>query len=78
MNILSSSIGLLTNPNKLSATFKSVKNKVISAITIKKYIDYLCDSFLIYRAIRYDIKGKKYIDTPSSITLQITAYEMGV
>lgn len=64
LNILSSAIGSLTNPTKLSATFKSVKQKTISANTIKNYIDYLCDSYLIDSAIRYDIKGKKYIDTP--------------
>ena len=65
LNILSSAVGSLTNPNKLSATFKSVKNKKISQNTIKKYIDYFEDSFLIDSALRYDIKGKKYIDTPS-------------
>lgn len=65
LNILSSSIGSLTNPSKLSATFKSVKNKNISQTTIKRYIDYLCDSFLIDSAIRFDVKGKKYIDTPA-------------
>ena len=65
LNILSSAIGTLTNPSKLSATFKSVKNKTISKDTIIKYIDYLKDSFLIDSAIRYDIKGKKYINTPS-------------
>ena len=65
LNILSSAIGSLTNPSKLSATFKSVKNKTISKETIIKYIDYLKDSFLIDGAIRYDIKGKKYINTPS-------------
>lgn len=64
LNILSSAIGSLTNPTKLSATFKSIKQKTISKTTIKNYIDYLCDSFLIDSAIRYDIKGKKYIDTP--------------
>lgn len=65
LNILSSAIDSLTNPSKLSATFKSVKNKSISKDTIIKYIDYLRDSFLIDSAIRYDIKGKKYINTPS-------------
>lgn len=65
LNIISSAIGSLTNPSKLSATFKSVKNKTISQNTIKKYIGYFEDSFLIDSAIRYDIKGKKYIDTPS-------------
>ena len=64
LNILASAIGSLTNPEKLSATFQSVKRKKISNVTIKRYIDYLCDSFLIDSAIRYDVKGKKYIDTP--------------
>ena len=64
LNILSSAIGSLTNPEKLSATFRTVKKKKISNSTIKRYIDYLCDSFLIDGAIRYDVKGKKYIDTP--------------
>ena len=64
LNILSSAIGSLTNPTKLSSTFKTVKKKIISNTTIKRYIDYLCDSFLIDSALRYDVKGKKYIDTP--------------
>ena len=64
LNILSSAIGSLTNPEKLSATFQTVKKKKISNVTIKRYIDYLCDSFLIDSAIRYDVKGKRYIDTP--------------
>lgn len=64
LDILSSAIGSLTNPEKLSATFQTVKKKKISNSTIKRYIDYLCDSFLIDSAIRYDVKGKKYIDTP--------------
>ena len=64
LNILSSSIGSLTNPEKLSKTFKSVKNSSITPATIKKYIDYLTDSFLIDCATRYDIKGKAYISTP--------------
>ena len=64
LNILSSAIGSLTNPTKLSAAFKSIKQKTISNTTIKRYIDYICDSFLIDSAVRYDIKGKKYIDTP--------------
>lgn len=65
INILSSGMGSLTNPNKLSNAFKSIKNKTISPTTIKKYLDYLEDSFLVESAIRYDIKGKKYIDTPA-------------
>lgn len=64
LNILSSAIGSLTNPEKLSAIFQTVKKKKISNVTIKRYIEYLCDSFLIDSAIRYDVKGKKYIDTP--------------
>ena len=64
LNILSSAIGSLTNPTKLSSTFKTVKKKIISNTTIKRYIDYFCDSFLIDSALRYDVKGKKYIDTP--------------
>ena len=64
MNIFSSAIGSLTNPTKLSVTFKTVKQKTVSNATIKRYVDYLCDSILIDSAVRYDIKGKKYIDTP--------------
>lgn len=65
LDILSSSIGSLTNPTKLSKTFKSEKNKVISDKTINNYIEYLEDSFLISKAKRYDVKGKKYINSPS-------------
>ena len=65
INIISSSIGSLTNPTKLSKTFKSVKHVTIDQETIKNYLEYLCDSFLVSKAMRYDIKGKKYIDTPS-------------
>ena len=64
INILSSSIGSLTNPKKLSDTFKTKKGKKISVNTITNYLDYLCDAFVVSRATRYDIKGKKYIDTP--------------
>lgn len=64
LNILSSAIGALTNPNKLQKTFKSVNNSKITSTTIAKYIEYLEDSFLIEEANRYDIKGKKYIGTP--------------
>lgn len=64
LNILSSAIGSLTNPEKLSATFRSVKKKNISSNTIRRYIEYFCDLFLIDSALRYDVKGKKYIDTP--------------
>ena len=64
LNILSSSIGSLTNPEKLKNTFKSVKKSRITATTIKKYLDYFEDSFLIESAERYDIRGKEYIETP--------------
>lgn len=64
LNILSSAIGSLTNPRKLEATFKSVKQVTISAKTINNYLDYLCDSFLITASHRYDIKGRKYIGSP--------------
>lgn len=64
INILASAIGSLTNPKKLTDTFKSKKNKVISSNTIRSYLDYLCDAYVVSRATRYDIKGKKYIDTP--------------
>ncbi len=62
VNIMASGIGALTNPNKLANTFRSEKKSSISYDTIKNYIDYLCDSFLIEKAMRYDIKGKRYIN----------------
>ncbi len=64
LNIISSTIGSLTNPTKLSNTFKSIKRVTLSANTIKKYLDYFIDAFILYKANRYDVKGKKYIDTP--------------
>nr|WP_318703715.1 ATP-binding protein [uncultured Acetatifactor sp.] len=64
LNILSSAIGSLTNPEKLKNTFRTVKKSKITANTIKKYLDYFEDSFLIESAQRYDIKGKAYIETP--------------
>lgn len=64
LNILSSSIGSLTNPEKLMNTFRTVKKSKITANTIAKYIEYCEDSFLIESAKRYDIKGKAYIETP--------------
>ena len=64
LNILSSAIGSLTNPEKLKNTFRSVKKSKITANTIKKYLDYFEDSFLIESAQRYDIRGKAYIETP--------------
>ncbi len=64
INILASGVGALTNPNKLANTFRSEKKSVISYDRIKDYIDYLCDSFLIEKSTRYDIKGKSYINSP--------------
>ena len=64
LNIISSSIGSLTNPAKLSNTFHSIKKVSIVPATISKYLDYFIDAFIIYRSYRYDIKGKKYIETP--------------
>ena len=64
-DILASSIGSLTNPLKLSNTFASTKSVKLSANTISAYLGYLQDAFLIEKALRYDIKGKKYINTPA-------------
>ena len=64
INILASGIGALTNPNKLANTFRSEKNSEITYDTIKNYIDFLCDSFIIEKSTRYDIKGKRYINSP--------------
>ncbi len=65
IEIISSSIGSLTNPSKLYRTFESKGNKTISDKTISSYLKYLEEAFLIEKAKRYDVKGKKYIDTPS-------------
>ena len=63
VNVLSSSVGSLTNPNNLANTFVSNKIKT-SDITISKYIEHLIDAFIINKAKRYDIKGRKYINSP--------------
>ena len=65
LNYLASGIGGLTNPKKLSDTFKSVKNNSLHQDTVAKYLGYFEDSFLVSKALRYDVKGKKYISTPS-------------
>lgn len=65
VNVIASSIGSPTNPRKLSNTFKSLKNKILAQPTISKYLTYLQDAFVVEKAIRYDIKGKKYINTLS-------------
>lgn len=64
LNIVSSAVGSPTNPEKLKNTFHSVKKSRITAGTIKKYLDYYEDSFLLEAASRYDVKGKAYIETP--------------
>lgn len=64
LNILASTSGSLINPNKLINTFKSIKNIDVSSNTLKKYLKILEDVFLIKRVLRYDVKGKKYINTP--------------
>lgn len=64
LNILASAIGGLTNATKLANTFVSVKHENVSRNTIVSYIEYICDSFLLEKANRYDIKGKRYIDSP--------------
>ncbi len=64
IDIIASAVGSLTNPQKLSNSFRSTGKTKISAPTIKKYLDYLQDAFLIAPAQRYDVKGKKYISTP--------------
>ncbi len=63
LSVLASSIGSPCNPTKLSNTFRTTKNKVISNKTISNYLSYLCDAFMVEKAIRYNIKGKKYINT---------------
>lgn len=65
INLLAYSIGGLTNPRKIANTFKSVKGSSITQDTVKRYLDYLEDAFLLEKSLRYDIKGKHYIDTPS-------------
>lgn len=65
VQVVASAIGSPTNPNKLANTFKSIKNVSLSYKTIDNYLTYLCESFLTERAIRYDIKGKRYINTLS-------------
>ena len=65
VDMLSSSIGGLVSPKKLEDTFRTVKKSTLSAETIKRYIDLLQDAFVLEKAVRYDIKGRKYIDTPA-------------
>ena len=64
VNILASAIGSLTNPPKIEATFKSAIQSTISLNTIRQYIEHLEDAFIINKANRYNVKGRKYIGTP--------------
>jgi uncharacterized protein len=64
VDIIASCVGCLTNPPKIADTFKSVKQSNISADTIRLYLEYMEDAFVLERATRYDIKGRKYINTP--------------
>ena len=65
IDVILSSVGSLTNPHKLSNTLESVLHAKLSDHTVKKYMDYLEDAFIIKKADRYDVKGKKYLDFPS-------------
>ena len=65
IDVIASSIGSLTNPQKIANTFRSAKQSTITRDTVKIYLDYMQDAFLMERAVRYDIKGRKYIDTPA-------------
>ena len=66
-DIIASGISSLTNPTKLSNTFKSVKNVSLSAPTINNYVNYMEEAFIVSKAKKYDVKGKKYINTPYKI-----------
>lgn len=64
LDIVSSSVGSLTNPSKIQKTFASVKGTSIADDTISRYLDYFIDAFLLYKSKRYDVKGRKYIGSP--------------
>lgn len=64
IDVVASGIGGLTNPTKIENTFKTVKGVGVGKNTIKQYLEMLEESFLIRKAVRYDVKGRKYIDTP--------------
>lgn len=65
IDVIASGIGSLTNPHKIHNTFRSVKQSSITQDTIKNYLDFMQDAFIINKAVRYDIKGRRYIDTPA-------------
>lgn len=64
VSVMASIVGSLTNPTNLANTFRSEKKSTITHDTVAKYLEYIEDAFLIERSVRYDIKGKRYIDTP--------------
>lgn len=64
LNIIASGVGSLTNPTKLANTFLSEKHIRMNSTTIDRYLEYFEDAFLIRKANRYDVKGKKYMQTP--------------
>ena len=74
VDVLASSTGSYTSLSKLMKTFKSVKNKTLSDKTIKNYIDFLMDSFLISKATRYDIKGRGILAPRQNTTLRMSAF----
>lgn len=67
LDIIASGIFSLTNPTKLANTFKSIKNTSLSALTIDRYITYMQQAFILSKVNKYDVKGKKYINTPYKI-----------
>lgn len=64
LNIVSSSVGSLTNAGKIAKAFKSEKQVTISDDTVSRYLDFFIDAFMLYKANRYDVKGRKYIGSP--------------
>jgi predicted AAA+ superfamily ATPase len=64
LDVVSSSIGSLTNPTKLANTLTSIRHENINNKTTNNYLEYICDSFLMERVERYDVKGKRYIESP--------------
>lgn len=72
LNVLASSIGSLTNPSKIEATFRSELHSRLDADTVKRYIGHLGEAFLVSEATRYDVKGRKYIGTPKKYYFEDT------
>lgn len=64
LDVVSSSVGSLTNPRKIADTFASVKQLKISTESVSRYLDYFTDAFMLSKAQRYDIKGRQYIGSP--------------